>query len=276
MTVQAINIGNSVQSALTSIFIYFPKIIGFLIILIIGYLIAKIVKTILNKILDKVKVDEKLQQGKAGEMVGKLSPGGQPSHLIGLVAFWLIFVYALSAAIGALQIPALTGFMNTVLGYLPNVIAALLILVVAAVIAGAVVAAVQRTMGDTPTGKLVQTVVPALVMSIAVFMILTQLHIAPTIVIITYAALLGMLALAGALAFGLGGREVAAQMWAGAYEKGQQQVGQVRADAQTGKARAQQQVGQAKARAQEKLYDQEAEQGQPSDGQPAPGARRSS
>jgi ABC-type thiamin/hydroxymethylpyrimidine transport system permease subunit len=254
-TYQAFDIGTSFQQSVDSIFSFLPKLLAFLIILIVGYLIAKVIKAVLNKILDKAKVDEKLQKGKAGSMVGKASPGGKPSHLIGAVVFWLIFLYALSAAISALQIPALTTFMTDVLAYLPNVIAALLILVVAAAIAGAVVAAVEKTMGDTPTGKMVETVVPALVMAIAMFMILTQLHIAPTIVIITYAAILGMLALAGALAFGLGGRDVAAKMWASAYEKGQKQAEQVKADAATGKDRAQQQAQQAK----DKAYDQEAD-----------------
>jgi len=267
-TIQAFDIGNSFQQSVDSIFTYLPKILAFLIILIVGYLIAKVVKKVVNKILDKVKVDNKLEKGKAGEFVGKMSPGGKPSHLVGAVAFWVIFLFALSSAIGALQIPALTTFMNQVLAYLPNVIAALLIFVVAAVIAGAVVAAVQKTMGDTPTGKLVETVVPALVMAAAVFMILTQLRIAPQIVIITYAALLGMLALAGALAFGLGGREVAAKMWSSAYQKGQEQSEQVKADAQTGKARAQDQAQQAKDRA----YDQETDPDPDAGGQRPPGA----
>jgi mechanosensitive ion channel-like protein len=235
--VAAFNIGNSLQQSTDTIFSYLPKILAFLIILIVGYIIAKVVKAVLNKILDKVKVDQKLQHGKAGEMVVKVSPGGKPSHLIGATAFWIIFLFALSSAIWALQIPALTTFMNQVLAFLPNVIAALLIFIVAAVIAGAVVAAVQKTMGDTSTGKLVQTVVPGLVMAVAVFMILTQLGIAPQIVIITYAALIGMLALAGALAFGLGGREVAAQMWSSAYQKGKEVSDQVKADAQLGKDR---------------------------------------
>lgn len=239
----AFDIGNSLQRGLDTVFSYLPKIIAFVVILVIGYIVARVVKTIVNKVVDKLRVDAKLEQGRAGAMVAKVSPGGKPSHLIGAVAFWIIFVYALSAAIGALSIPALTGFMNQVLGYLPNVIAALLIFVVAAAISGAIVVAIQKTMGDTPTGKLVETVVPALVMAIAVFMILTQLRIAPTIVTITYTALIGMLALAGALAFGLGGREVAAQMWSGAYQKAQQQAGKVRGDAQTGKSRAQQQAG---------------------------------
>ncbi len=273
-TVQAFDIGNSFQQSVDSIFTYLPKILAFLIILIVGYLIAKVIKGVVNKILDKVKVDDKLQKGKAGEFVGKMSPGGKPSHLVGAVAFWVIFLFALSSAIGALQIPALTTFMDEVLGYLPNVIAALLIFVVAAVIAGAVVAAVQKTMGDTPTGKLVETVVPALVMAIAVFMILTQLHIAPQIVIITYAALLGMLALAGALAFGLGGRDVAAQMWSSAYQKGQEQADQVKADAQTGKDRAQSQAQQVTENAYDQDTDPDPDPRAQRPGAHAPGARR--
>ncbi len=268
MIVGAVSIGNSFQTALNNVFSYLPKILGFLVILVIGYLVAKVVKTIVNKILDRVKIDDRLQKGKAGSIVGKVS--SNPSHLLGALAFWLIFVYVLSAAIAELAIPSLTTFMTEVLAYIPNVIAAILIFVVAAVIAGAVVAAVQRTMGDTSTGKLVETIVPALVMAIAFFMILTQLKIAPSIVMITYAALIGMLALAGALAFGLGGREVAGQMWRGAYLKGQDQTAQVKADMQAGKDRAQAQAGQARDHMQASTDGQ----GAATPGAPTPGARR--
>ena len=73
---------------------------------------------------------------------------------------------------------------------------------------------------------------------------LNQLKIAEEIVTITYAALLGMLALAGALAFGLGGRDVASKMLNDAYQSGQQNKDQVKQDMQTGKERGQQQAEQ--------------------------------
>jgi hypothetical protein len=98
-------------------------------------------------------------------------------------------------------------------------------------------------MGDTPTGKVVGSIVPVLIMSIATFMILNQLRIAPEIVTITYAALLGSAALAMALAFGLGGREVAHRMLEDAYRKGQEQRGQVRRDMQIGQERAKTEAG---------------------------------
>ena len=238
----AVDLTTSLQQAFDSLFEFIPNLIGFLVILIVGYFVAKLVKSVIAKLLDKVGLDRHLHSGQTGEYVERISPGASPSKLIGLVAFWFIFLFALSAAIGALKIPAVTAFMDQVLAYLPNVIVAVLIFVVAGAVAVAVAALVAKTMGETPTGKVVASVVPALVMGIAIFMILNQLKIAPEIVQITYTALIGALALGLALAFGLGGREVAAEMLRGAYEKGREQKGQVKADMQTGKQRAREQA----------------------------------
>ena len=236
----SVDFGSSVQKTADTVAAYLPNILGFLVILLVGYVIAKIVKAIVNKALQSFKVDERLTSTHAGGFVERVSPGGRPSRIVGGVAFWLIFLFALTAAIGALKIPAVTAYMNTVLAYLPNVVAAVLIFVIASV-----VAAVEKTMGDTPTGKIVETVVPGLVMAIAGFMILTQLRIAPAIVTITYAAIVGMLALAGALAFGLGGRDVAARLLENAYQNGQDAKDQAKADARTGKERAKAQADDA-------------------------------
>ena len=246
----AIAIGDSLQQGLDAFFAFIPNLIGALLILLIGFVIAKVAKAALNKILEKTKVDETLTKSDAGSYVEKVSPDSKPSHLIGFVAFWFIFLFAISAAIGALKIAALTDFIAQVQAYLPNIIAAVLIFVIAAALAGAVGGAVHKLMGDTPTGKMVRAIVPGLILAIATFMVLDQLNIAPQIVTITYAALIGMLALAAALAFGLGGRDVAAKMLSDAYDAGQKNKEQVKQDMQTGKQRGQQQAGQAQARAQ--------------------------
>jgi hypothetical protein len=245
----AVKIGDSLQQALNSFVGFLPNLLGFLVILVIGYIIARVVRGILVNVLQKAGLDRALHSGHSGQYVEKLSPGASPAKLIGAVAFWLIFLFVLSAAIGALKIPAVTTFMNQVLAYLPNVIAAVIIFVIAGVVAGAIATLVTRTMGDTPTGKLVATVAPLLIMAIATFMILNQLHIAPAIVTITYAVLLGSLGLGMALAFGLGGRETAVQIVSGAYTKAQGQTDQAKHDMQTGKDRGQHEIQQAKAKA---------------------------
>ena len=246
----AINIGNSLQQALNGLLGFLPNLLGFLVILIVGYIVARVVKAVVSRVLQKVGVDRALHSSQAGQYVERVSPGASPAALIAWVVFWLIFIFVLSAAIGALKIPAVTAFMNQVLAYLPNVIVAVLIFVIAAAIAGAVGALVHKTMGDTPTGKVVRAAVPALVMAIAVFMILNQLRIAPEIVTITYAALIGAVALGSALAFGLGGRSVAQRMLEDAYGKGQDEKDQVKQDLQTGRDRAQDQASQAQTKVQ--------------------------
>jgi len=239
------NILQSLETAFTTFMSYVPNVIGALLVLIIGYIIARLIRAAISRLLRKLRVDEKLTHGSGGEYVARFSPQGRPSQLVGMVVQYVLLVFVIVSAVGTLNIPAVTGFMNLVLSYLPNVIAALLIFLVAAAIAGAVGGLVHRTMGDTPTGRVARSAGPTLVMAIAVFMILNQLGIAQAIVTATYIALIGAVALGSALAFGLGGRDAAKDLIDSGYRKAQDQSDQVRADVQTGYARGQADAHQA-------------------------------
>ena len=218
MPAAAVQIAQSLQRGLDSVVGFIPNLVACLIILLVGYVIARLVRAAVTKLLEKIGLDRALSGSQAGSYVERVSPGARPSRLVGVVAFWFIFIYAIAAAIGALKIPALTNFMANVQNYLPNVVAAMLILVIGVALAGAVGGLVDRLMGDTPGGRMARTVSPTLILAIVVFMVLNELKIAPAIVTTTYIALIGMLAVAGALAFGLGGRELAADMMRDAYE----------------------------------------------------------
>jgi hypothetical protein len=271
----AVKIGDSVQQGLDNFFAFVPRLVGFLLILLIGYIVARVVKGILTKVLERVGLDKALHTGSTGQYVNQVAPDVKPSRTIGAIAFWFIFLGAISIAVSQLGIAALTDFVGSIAAYLPNVVAAILIFVVAGVIAAAVGGLVARTMGDTPTGKVVGSVVPVLVMAIATFMILNQLQIATEIVTITYAALIGGVFLAMALAFGLGGRSVAQRMLEDAYDKGQDNKDRVKDDMETGKDRAQRDAQQAKEKAQEKTGGGAGNGGvQPVATTGAPGARR--
>jgi hypothetical protein len=222
MPISAVHIAQSLQRALDSLIGFIPNLIAFLVILLIGFLVARVVKAVVTKLLEKVGLDRALSGSPAGAYVERASPGASPSRLVGLVVFWFIFIYAIAAAVGALKIPALTNFMANVQNYLPNVVAAVVILVVGVALAGAAGAFAQRMMGDSSAGRMARAIAPSLILAIVVFMVLTQLNIAPAIVVTTYIALIGMLAVSGALAFGLGGREVAADMLRDAYDSARQ------------------------------------------------------
>jgi hypothetical protein len=241
--IAALNIGDNAERGFDAFFAWLPGLIGAVVILIRGYFIAKLVGNLLVRALGRAGLDRTMLTGQTGEWVRKVT--ASPSVLVGKLAFWAIFIGAISLAATALGIDALTAFVASIYEYLPNVIAAVLIFIVAGAIAAGVSTLASRFMGDTPTGRVVATAAPILVMTIATFMILDQLKIAEDIVVITYAALIGAIALGAALAFGLGGREVAAQMLRGAYIKGQEATEQAKRDVEVGKQRMETQTSDA-------------------------------
>jgi Conserved TM helix len=241
------DVGDSVQRGFDEFAEWVPNFVGFLAILIVGYFVARIIGSLVRRLLERVGLDRALHSGTAGSFISRVTRS--PSHLLGRITFWLIFIGAISIAVDVLGIAALEDFVATVWAYVPNLIAALLIFLVAGALAAGVAALVTRLMGETTTGRVVATAAPILIMAVAVFMILDQLRIAEDIVIITYASLMGAVALAMALAFGLGGRDVAAQMLRGAYENQREQV---KLDLRQGKERARQDAQRVKEDVQER------------------------
>jgi hypothetical protein len=226
----AVDISESLQQGIDDLIGFLPRLIGFLLILLIGYLVAKALQKVVALALEKVGTDRALESGTAGTYVGRVMPDASPSNLIARVVFWFVLLGALSIAITSLGINALNDFLADVFSYLPNVVAAILIFVIAGAVAGWLGRVAPRLMGDTPSGRLAATALPVLVMAIAVFMILNQLKIASDIVTITYAALMGAVALGMALAFGLGGRDVASRVLEDAYRRGQDERGRLRSE----------------------------------------------
>jgi hypothetical protein len=237
MILADVDISTSIQQGLDEFFAFIPELIAAIVILVLGYFLAKVIGNIVRRVLARSGLDRTLQSGQGANWVQRVT--SSPSRLIGKLAFWAVFLGAISLAVSVLGIDALSDFVAAVYAYLPHVIAAALIFLVAGAVSAGVAALASRTMGDTPTGKFVATAAPILVMSIATFMILTELGIAEQIVVITYAALMFAIALGMALAFGLGGRDVAARMVEDAYRKGQQSRADIRRDFEVGKTRAQ-------------------------------------
>ena len=82
----AVDIVASLQQALNSFFAFLPRLLGFLIILAIGFIVAKVIKTVLVKLLEKVGLDKAMHSGSVGEYVNKAAPDVSPSRIIGSIA----------------------------------------------------------------------------------------------------------------------------------------------------------------------------------------------
>lgn len=215
-----------------------PAVVGALITLLVGYLIAKLVQRLVTAALARLGLDRRLNASQASRYVRRLTDS--PSRALGRFAFWLLMFFTVSLAVTNLGIGGLTRVINVVYAYLPNVLAAAFILAAAGIIASLAAGFANRALSGTATGKLVAALVPALVFSIAGFMVLDQLKIATPIVTITYAAIIGAVALGAALAFGLGGRELAGRMLDQAYASSREKLPEMRNEIQTARALSQQ------------------------------------
>ncbi|HET8884266.1 MAG TPA: hypothetical protein VFM68_02240 [Candidatus Saccharimonadales bacterium] len=222
------NAQESFDNILTSIIEFLPNLLGAIIILIIGYFVAKALQKLTRKALNRARFDRAIHNSAAGNAVSRMVES--PSMLTGKVAFWLVFIGAISLAISALDLPILNDLLSAVYSYIPNVIAAVLIFLVASAVSAGAAKFVQRVMGRTSIARLIATAVPAIVMSLAVFMILDQLGIADSIVNILFTAIVGSIALGLALAFGLGGRDVARGLLEQAADNARANSGKVKED----------------------------------------------
>lgn len=222
------DISQSAQNGLTRFFEFLPQLLGAIIIFLIGWLIASGLRQLVTRLLRMARFDNALLESSGGRFIGRVF--NSPAVFIGQVVYWLVLLGGLSIALSSLNITALNAFLGAVYGYLPHVIAAIIIFLVAGFVSVAAAAFVNRVMGPTALAKAIAAVVPTIVMSIALFMILNELRIAADIVNITYTALIGSVALGMALAFGLGGRDVAARMLETAYEAGRRNAGTVKAE----------------------------------------------
>lgn len=215
---------------------WIPKLLGAFVILLIGYIIARAVAKIINRALTGAKLDKRLHAGTGGNVIQRAVPS--PTNLISNISFWIVYLGAISLGVGTLGIPLLTDLIRGFYSFLPNIIVAIIIFLIASGLSVGVAGFVSNVMGDTPTGKIVAGVAPTIIMGLAVFMILSQLRIAPAIVNLTYAALVGSVALGSAIAFGLGGRDMAARILNDAYNNAQSNKSQIMAEARRGKSRA--------------------------------------
>ncbi len=219
------------ENVVGSIIAFLPNILAALLILIVGALIAVGLSNLTKRALRRLRFDKAVHGSAIGNTVSRVVDS--PSGFAGSVVYWLIMLGAITLAIAALNLPLLNDFLAAIYSYVPNIVAAVVIFLVASAISAGAVAFTRRIMGSTALAKLVGAAVPAVVMSLAVFMILNQLGIARDIVNILFTAIVGSVALGLALAFGLGGREVARDLLEQAADSVRSKESQIKNEAKS-------------------------------------------
>ncbi len=235
-----VDLSGKVADAWGEVISWIPEIIGALIVLFIGYVIAKFFQGLITGALNRININKKIKERPEGNYLKRITDN--PSGMIGVIVYWLIWFLALTIALQILNIPVISQLIYNFYSYLPNILASIIILIVAIAVSAGLDALILGLMGKTMTGKILAAAAPSLILTIATFMVLVQLKIATPIIVITYAGIWGAIALGFALAFGLGGKDVASRLIEAAYNKGKENFDQTKRDIHTGAEHAKEEI----------------------------------
>jgi small-conductance mechanosensitive channel len=208
-------VSRSLSQGLGSIMDALPALIGALVILIIGYVIAKVLQSITTRVLQGMGFQGWMEKGGIKQFFDRSQTQQTPLSIIGKLVFWLVFFIAITMAVDTLGISAISEVLAQFIAYIPQIIAAILILVLATLLATFVAGIVRGATGSNVVGSVAQYGI----IVFAAFAALTQLGIAEELIAPTFLILLGAVALAAALAFGLGGQSIAQQIVQQGYQK---------------------------------------------------------
>ncbi len=195
------------EEAWREVVTFAPKLLGFFIILLIGFFVAKALSKVADALLERVGFNGLVERGNLRTAFERSST--TPSDLIGVVVFWLVFLIALQLAFGIWGPNPISDLLEGVIGYLPNIIVAVVILVITAVLARVITEVLTPTLGAVQGGAVIARVAGLAVLVVGVFAALNQLEIAPEVVNGLFYALLIAVVGSVVVAFGGGGIPVA-------------------------------------------------------------------
>ena len=229
--------GQGIRDGLRTAGAFLPHLAAFLLIILVTWIVAKIVASIVSKIARRLGVDNLVAKNEYGRQVVQKTKGGV-GGLLGTVAKVAIWLVGLSLAFQAFGNNPVTVYMAATVAFLPRILAAVAIVVLALWLASIVRNILRSVLGGVSYGDTVATFVGAFIAVFGVLAALSQLNVAPAIVnAIAFAALF---AVAGIAVVGIGGGLIQpmSERWAKALDKVEQDAPTLRAAAQAKAAQA--------------------------------------
>ncbi len=208
--------------ALATFFAFLPRLLGAIIIGIIGLIVGRVVGGVVTKLLRTVGFDRIADRAEITPFLRNAGVTMDAAALVGGIAKWFIYIIFLQVGANTLGFDQLTVILNQILGFLPRIVVALVILLIGALVGNILSSVVRGSVATTRLGNanVLANVARYGVIAFAVVAALSQLDIAPAIVNTLWTALIGGTVAALALAFGLGMRDAAGSIAAGQLIKG--------------------------------------------------------
>ena len=204
----------ALQDAWQGFLTFIPVLLGAIIVFVIGWIISIGVGRVIAEILNRLKFNKLFERTGWSEALTKAELKVTPSNFIGAICKWILVIVFLLASVEILGFVQFADFLKSVIGWLPNLVVAIAIFVVAIIIADIlekiVKAAIKRI--EIKYAEFLGIVVRWAVYIFAGLAVLLQLGVTPSIINTLVIGLVGTIALALGLSFGLGGKDAAAKL----------------------------------------------------------------
>jgi len=187
------------------------SLLGTLVVLLLGLFVAAGLGKLVEKIFDAVRIDEVFENAGLKPYFERANLRIRVAYFLGRVVYWFVIVAFLLVISDFLQLEAFSAFLRDVLAYIPNVVAAVLIMLAAVVIGNFLRGAVRASVmgAKMHSAQFLGTLTWWAIVIFGFFTALLQLRVAETVVNALITGFIAMIALAGGLAFGLGGKDYA-------------------------------------------------------------------
>jgi len=191
--------------------LFLPKLLALLTFILVGLITAQVIRFLVLRILKAVRFDQLCERMSITPALAKAGITKPVSDLVGRLSFWVVFLLFAFMGIDALDLPATAKLMSAIIGVLPHVFAATVLLLFGLLLANffgeaALIAAVNAQIQEA---RLIANLIRWGIVIFTVAMVLTQLGIATEIVVAAFSITFGGIVLALAIALGLGGRNIA-------------------------------------------------------------------
>ena len=213
------NFADRLQASLAQLWDFLPGFFGAAAVLIAGYLLAKAVQKGALRVLKRVHLNEVLRKGGVMHAVDRPGAHFNPTRVVAGLLFWFVMFTVMLVAANALGLDSLAQVFSELVGYVPSVVAAIVIVILGIVLGDVVGGLILAATGSLHGGPTLARAGKGGVIILAVFMSLQQLGVATDIVSTAFAIIFGAIALALALSFGLGNRELAGEITRAWYER---------------------------------------------------------
>lgn len=227
----AVEYSQGIEDAWANVAEFVPKLIAFLLILLIGWFIAKAIGKAFNAVLERVGFDDAVERGGIKSALAKSKYDA--SDIVGKIVYYALFLLVLQAAFGVFGQNPISDMINSVIAYLPKVFVAIVIVVVASAVAAAVKDLVGNALSGLSYGKTLATAASTLIVVIGAFAALDQLEIAPDIVNGLFYALLAIVVGSAVIAIGGAGVTEMRPYVRRALEKADSEASNVKQQAQS-------------------------------------------